>query len=179
MRVDALPVGDDHAGRFDPARFSPGFAFVTDRYGREHAVLSDGYRRLRIDVEDGSLAAGHPVLLRYRLAGIVGEGTEARLLPLRRLAGLYRTGRFLPALFPPDPRVERSLMTLRVHDALMAGASHREIAIALFGAKRIPVDWRSATDSLRSRVRRLVRDARGLANGGYRKLFRRPPPEEG
>ncbi|QNG49728.1 DNA -binding domain-containing protein [Sphingobium yanoikuyae] len=74
--------------------------------------------------------------------------------------------------------LDRWLMALRVQDALIAGASQREIAIALFGAERIPVDWRSASDSLRSRVRRLVREARILAGGRYRGLLGRHGPEK-
>ncbi|MBJ7437814.1 MAG: DUF2285 domain-containing protein [Sphingopyxis sp.] len=135
--------------------------------------MSDGYRRIRIDVEEGSLLAGHPVLLQYRLAGTIGHSTEARLLPARRLAGLCRTGRFLPALFPDERRVERAIEVLRVHDALFAGASQRAIAAELFGPERISSDWRTVSDSLRSRVRRLVHEARRMAGGGYRKLLGR------
>ncbi|WP_157926316.1 DNA -binding domain-containing protein [Sphingomonas koreensis] len=144
---------------------------MTGDEGREHAVLSDGYRRIRIDIEAGSLIAGHPVLLRYRLTGAIGRSTEDRLLPVRRLAGLFRTGRFLPALFPVERRVERLIEILRVHDALSAGASQRDIAVALFGPDRISSGWRTVSDSLRSRVRRLAREARRLAGGGYRALL--------
>lgn len=119
------------------------------------------------------------MLLRYDIGGIVGVEAEARLLPLRRLIGLHRTGRFLPSLFPRDRRVDRSLVALRVHDALNAGASQRDIAIALFGSERIASDWRAVSDSLRSRVRRLVREARRLAGGGYRGLLGRGPDDKG
>lgn len=135
-------------------------------------MLSDGYRRIRIDIEQGSLACGRPVLLRYAMQGFVGQRTEARLLPLRRLAGLLRTGRFLPALFPAERRVERLIDVLRVADALSAGASQREIAAVLFGSERISSDWRAVSDSLRSRVRRLAREARRMATGGYRGVMR-------
>ena len=178
LRMAALPASSDHADRFDPDRFRRWFALVTDPAGREHAVLSDGFHHIRIDIEDGSLAAGCPVVLRYALQGVVGATAEMRLAPLRRLIGLYRTGRFLPALFPPDRRVERALTALRVHDALHAGASQRDIAAALFGTERIPADWRTASDSLRSRVRRLIGEARRMAGGGYRRLLRREGDEE-
>ncbi|RSU24704.1 DUF2285 domain-containing protein [Sphingomonas koreensis] len=171
--VDALPLGVDDADRFDLDRFTRWLTVVTDEEGREHAVLSDGYRRIRIDIGTGSLLAGDPVILRYRIEETLDRGTDARLLPLRRLAGLFRTGRFLPALFPREHRVERLIDVLRVHDALSAGASQRDIATGLFGPERIPADWRAASDSLRSRVRRLVRDARHMAAGGYRGLLRR------
>lgn len=172
LRLAAVPVDSGHADRFDHARFANWLAVVTDPDGREHAVLSDGYRRIRIEVEEGSLAAGSPVLLRYRLEGIAGRDTEAGLAPLRRLAGLLRTGRFLPALFPPERRVARSIAALRVGDALRDGASQRDIAAGLFGEERVPPDWRTVSDSLRSRVRRLAREARRMAAGGYKGLLR-------
>ncbi|MGS1016137.1 DUF2285 domain-containing protein [Allosphingosinicella humi] len=173
LRVAAVPTSADHGDRFDPEKFERHLTIVTDPDGREHVVLSDGYRHIRIDVEEGSLAAGHPVLLHYALHGTVGPKAEAELIPLRRLIGVLRTGRFLPALFPHDRRVGRWLVTLRVQDALCAGASQRDIAMVLFGSERIPVDWRIASDSLRSRVRRMIREARRFAGGGYRKLLGR------
>lgn len=149
------------------------FTLAVDPSGHEHAVLSDGFRHVRIDVTEGSLVSGRPVLLQYAVTGLVGVATEARLMPLRRLAALCRTGRFLPGLFPRDPRLDRLIEILRVHDALAAGASQRDIALHFFGSERIPRDWRAASDSLRSRVRRLIRNARRMASGGYRKLLGR------
>lgn len=134
-------------------------------------MLSDGWHRIRIDVEEGSIAREEAVLLHYRLLGL--GSVETKVLPLRRFLELCRHGRFARSLFPRDPRVERWLTVLRVHDALAAGASQREIGAALFGDDRILLDWTDSADSLRSRVRRLVRDARTMAGGGYRQLLRR------
>ncbi|WP_367112983.1 DUF2285 domain-containing protein [Sphingomonas sp.] len=134
-------------------------------------MLSDGWHRIRIDVEDGSIARGEAVLLHYRLLGV--ESAETRILPLRRFLELCRHGRFAKSLFPADPRIDRWLAVLRVHDALAAGASHREVGAALFGEERILLDWSGRSDSLRSRVRRLVGEARRMATGGYRHLMRR------
>ena len=150
-------------------RLAPWLAIATDCEGREHAVLSDGWHRIRIDVEEGSIAREEAVLLHYRLLGVASA--ETRILPLRRFLELCRHGRFARSLFPPDPRVERWLTVLRVHDALAAGASQREIGAALFGEDRFLLDWTDGTDSLRSRVRRLVREARRMAGGGYRHLL--------
>jgi len=72
----------------------------------------------------------------------------------------------LPALFPAERRVERLIDVLRVADALSAGASQREIAVVLFGIERVSSDWRTVSDSLRSRVRRLVREARRMTARG-------------
>ena len=161
------PSDPDHV---DLALLTPFLTLVSDIEGHEHAVLSNGLHHVRIDVAAGSLASRHPVVLQYHLHGLARA--EGQLLPLRRLIDLCRHRRFAPNLFPADPRVERWLMALRVHDATMAGASQREIALALYGADRVAPGWHGNADSLRSRVRRLVREARALATGGYRSLIR-------
>lgn len=150
---------------------APWFAVAVDPAGREHVVLSDGWHHIRLDVEEGRLAGQEAVLLRYRLHGLVSA--ESRLLPLRRLIDLCRHRRFARSLFPRDSRIDREIALLRVHDALGEGASQREIGAALFGEERVRHDWSGASDSLRSRVRRLVREARSMARGGYRQLLRR------
>jgi hypothetical protein len=171
LQVLAIPVRAGDPDELNPESLKAWLAVATDSDGHEHAVLSDGWRHIRLDVEAGSLAEGRPVLLQYRLMGIASAGPK--VLPLRRLLDLCRRGRFSASLFPRDRRVERWLALLQVHDALRAGASQREIAAALFGEARITGDWRQASDSLRSRVRRLVREAHSMARGGYRSLLKR------
>ena len=111
------------------------------------------------------------VLLQFRLQGI--QSSERRLLPLRRFLHLCRTRRFSRSLFPHNPQIARMVDMLRVHDALVQGASQREIGVALFGEQRVALDWTGPSDSLRSRVRRLVRDAGIMTRGGWRQLMRR------
>lgn len=164
----ALPSEAGHPDAIDPALLAPWLTIVADG-GGEHAVLSDGWHRIRLDVDEGSLAAGGPVVLEYRLAGI--RSVVPKILPLRRLLHLARQGRFALSLYPPDRRIERWVVALRVSDALVAGASHREIGRVLYGERYLRVD--AGADSLRSRVRRLVTDARKLAAGGYRMLMTR------
>lgn len=153
------------------AELAPWLTIAADLSGVEHAVLSDGWRHIRLDVEAGHLADAHAVVLQYRLQGVMSA--ERRVLSLRRLLDLCRHGRFARTLFPKDRRMGRLLTVLRVHDALLDGASQREIGIALFGEQRIRRDWTDPSDSLRSRVRRLVREARTMAGGAYRLLLRR------
>lgn len=172
LRVAAVRADAEDSDRFDVERVVRWPTIVGGADGREHAVLSDGYRHLRLDIEEGSLAAGRPILLRYRLDGVLARDVETRLAPLRRLAGVLRTGRFPPALFPRERRIERLIDVLRVADALHDGASQRDIAATLFGEERIASDWRIASDSLRSRVRRLVREARRMTTSGWRNLLR-------
>jgi hypothetical protein len=152
----------------DATCLAPWLSAVVDETGTEHVVLSDGWQRIRLDIERGSLLAGDPVVLQFRLCGI--ESAEPKLLPIRRLAALIRHRRFLHTLAVPDARIGRLLLALRVHDALEAGASQREIAEQLFGSGAAAGE---RADSLRSRVRRLVREARRLSGGGWRMLMRR------
>ncbi len=171
LRVAAVPSDPRDPDSVRIERLTPWLTIAVDGEGREHAVLSDGWHRIRIDIEQGSMADGEAVLLHYRLRGVASA--KSKVLPLRRFLELCRSGRFARSLFPRDPRVERWLTVLRVHDALAAGASHREIGAALFGEKHVSLDWSERADSLRSRVRRLVRDAQAMAQGGYRHLLRR------
>lgn len=81
LRVSVIPVdraGPDH---LDVTRLVPWLATATDHDGREHAVLSDGWRHIRIDVEAGSLAEGGRVLLEYRMIGLAS--TQSAILTLR------------------------------------------------------------------------------------------------
>jgi hypothetical protein len=171
LRVAVIPVdraGPDH---LEVARLAPWLSVVVDGEGREHAVLSDGWRHVRIDVEAGSLAENGLVLLEYRLVGLASAQSSASAL--RRFLQLAIHCRFGASFFPPEPQMARWTTLLRVSDALRAGASQREIARALFGEERVDQDWDGHSDSLRSRVRRLVRDARAMARGGYRFLLRK------
>lgn len=179
LRVAVIPVdraGPDH---LEVARLAPWLSVVIDGEGREHAVLSDGWRHVRIDVEAGSLVEGGLVMLEYRLVGLASAQSSASTL--KRFLQLAIHRRFAASLFPPEPRMTRWLTLLRVSDALRAGASQREIGRALFGEERVDQEWDGRSDSLRSRVRRLVRDARAMAGGGYRALLRRdgrPPGKQ-
>ena len=173
IAVAAIPAdpADPDSIRID--RISPWLSIAIDQAGREHAVLSDGWHHIRFDIEEGRLEGQEAVLLQYRVQGLASA--EALLLSLRRFLDLCRHCRFARSLFPHDSRIDRGIAMLRVHDALRQGASQREIGTALFGSERVARDWAGASDSLRSRVRRLVRDARIMARGGYRQLMRREP----
>jgi hypothetical protein len=169
LNVTALPAPSVGPDSIDPTLLAPWLTLVTDAQG-EHAVLSDGWHHIRLDVEQGSLATGNAVILHYRFEGVVSA--QPKILPLRRLLDLCRSRRFAQSLYPPDRRVARWLLALRVHDAVLSGASQSEIARVLFNDDRGSPMAGGRSDSLRSRVRRLVVDARQLASGGYRMLMR-------
>ena len=55
-------------------------------------------------------------------------------------------------------------------DGRLAGKSLREIAIELYGERRVSEDW-SRNGSMKARVRWRVERALWLMNGGYRALI--------
>jgi hypothetical protein len=169
LSVDAIPIPPGDPDEIDAAKLRPFLAIARDVAGHEHVVLSDGSHRIRLDVEHGSLADNAPITVRYHLIGIASAWTKTGTLI--RFLDLCRSGRFSRSLFPHEHRIDRWVVLLRVHDALRAGASQREIAEVLFGDERFAREWHDASDSLRSRIRRLVRDARRMAAGGYRSLL--------
>jgi hypothetical protein len=68
-------------------------------------------------------------------------------------------------------RRRRLSLSLRALDARASGASHREIAAALFGDRRLTdMPWKSS--ALRDTTLRLARDGEALVAGGYRRLLR-------
>ena len=173
LRVTAQPVAGESPDHVARSMLERWLTLIPDIDGTEHIVLSDGRRRIRLDIEAGSIADGGPVLLHYRLEGIASA--ERRVRPLRRFLHLCQRRRFSRSLFPAEPGMDRHLLVLRVSDALRAGASQREIALVLFGADRVAQDNARGSDSLRSRVKRLIGDARRMAAGGYRALMQKPP----
>ncbi|WP_186456899.1 DUF2285 domain-containing protein [Sphingomonas suaedae] len=180
LAVEALAASPRDPDAIDPAALGGWLTLAVDAHGHEHAVISDGWHRIRFDIMLGTLSKG-PVVLRCGIAA--GGSALPKLLPLRRLVDFALHRRFARALYPADPRIARWLTALQVGDGLVDGASHREIAEALYGAERVATDWEGRSDSLRSRVRRLVAEAKRLSRGGYRLMMRRgarrPPPESG
>jgi hypothetical protein len=100
----------------------------------------------------------------------VTPDAQNRLVSATRFLGLLR-GKPLA-----DPRItaqrrSRLRQILRASDALCCGASHRDIAEALFGKHRISgPDWHES--SLRYAIIRLIRDGKVLVEGGYRELLK-------
>jgi hypothetical protein len=166
--VAAHPVSRAHSDAFDLAAFADIATVVLSCNGQEQVALSDGYRRVRIDVARGSILDG-PVRLDYLLGGF--DDIEVRILTLRRFVSLRNTGKFARGLFSPERLAPRWVAALRAHDAVCAGATQRDIARVLFGAVGGGADWRQRSDFLRLRVQRLVRVGRHMAHGGYRTLL--------
>ncbi|MBS0251282.1 MAG: DUF2285 domain-containing protein [Proteobacteria bacterium] len=67
--------------------------------------------------------------------------------------------------------------SLTVRDALIAldghhaGASYRDIATVIFGAKRVSEAWRSESGALKDRIRRVLKRGLVLSAGAYREFL--------
>lgn len=170
LPVKALPVVLDDDDAFDVRNLLHPVIALRSGDGIEHVLLCDGIRRVQLEVRQGTLLDG-PVRLAYELAGF--DDVEPKLSALRQFLALQRLGRFPRSLYPPEKHAKRWTTALRALDGVKAGASHREIASVLWGADTVRDDWRSASDYLRSRVRRTVHVGEMLANGGYLRLLRR------
>ena len=102
-----------------------------------------------------------------------------RLFDIRAAAAL-RLWRGLTGRNPgPNPaalsraRSDRLILALRALDGRLEGASHREIADALFNLGSITGrDWKN--HDLRDRTVRLVRFGRDMIQGGYQRLLLHP-----
>ena len=137
--------------------------------GHEHLIVSDRRARLALDVCVGSVLQG-PVSLKFRLDA--GDEASAQLVTLQRLiAVLLRPDCGIPPLRRLTGN-RRIVAALRVADAIADGASHREIAAALVGAARVSAEWDASSDSMKSRVRRLVALAHRMTAGGWRTPLR-------
>lgn len=153
--------------------------------GRKH-LLHDGRRLLLTSRWPGSQ-------LRFAMAPGLDEGMayvhavrgtadgQAALMLAGELAKLAAGAANEPAAVShprPTAAALLELHTLQALDAVLAGASSRELAEGLFGAEAIAQAWH-ADGGLRSRVRRLIRRGRALMHGGYRRLAQLAPVGEG
>jgi len=134
----------------------------------EHLLLRDGPHALQVKCEGDCLCQGQA-----RLFGLVAgaDRLERNLHSLRQFAALYRRGGWGRPLFPPDPRGRRLLFVLRVLDGCSAGASHREVAIALLGETRIKADWNDPRGVLKDQIRNAMKRGYFLMRSGYRSLL--------
>jgi hypothetical protein len=105
------------------------------------------------------------------LAFVISFGNTApgRLTAVARFLSLQR-GRMLPDTRLTPLRRQRLRQLLRSFDARSSGASHRDIAAALFCRHRVAgPDWHES--SLRYAVIRLVHDCAALVQGRYRTIL--------
>jgi len=136
--------------------------------GIQHLLFRDGARSLQLAISGASIL--QPIhLLVDALPAQSAERRQRALLAC--LEDLHRYGQLRVQYFPPDPRQRRLTLVLQVLDGWLAHASYREIAVALFGAKRVATDWADPGRHLLDRIRRAVSRGRALMAGGYRQFL--------
>lgn len=136
--------------------------------GSEHVLFAQEGRWLQLALLGGSARSHHRWMVDALPDAKLGP---ARLLALRRLADLRTHGVLRGALYPPDPCGPRLVKVLQALDGWLAGASHSDIAAALFGEARAKRDWRDPGGNLRDQVRRAIKRGRWLMTGGYRQFL--------
>jgi hypothetical protein len=139
--------------------------------GRKRLTLGDAELKLTADLSAFNL--------RVALAHDVADGTAyACAVPLTpglrgQLDAFSCQAKALqgeaPAVDPARAITRAALLHLRAMqalDAAQAGASHRDIAQALFGLEAVVLRWHEDGE-LRAQVRHLLRRAEGYMSGGY------------
>lgn len=162
----AAPVGAENS--LDIALLAERVVLLIDHCGGEQLLVGSAASSIRLDICDGTLREG-PVALTYHVPGF--GAAEPRL---RTIALLHHLQRYL--CLPPGDVVtpqtwRREVSRLVAFDALSRGASHREIGALIFGQAAVDDDWDGHTDRVRSSVRRIIRDAKRLANGDYKRML--------
>lgn len=137
--------------------------------GLRHILLVDGGRSLQIVLHPGArLATG---ILPVNI-GLTPQALAAQIVAIRRLTDFLESGRLRPALYPPPSSPQRLLNNLRALDGHMAGASFRQIAVALWGEKTVAAEWGAERRPIYFQVRRTIARGYVLMRGGYRRLLR-------
>ncbi|CAN7220982.1 DUF2285 domain-containing protein [Bradyrhizobium sp. LjRoot220] len=70
--------------------------------------------------------------------------------------------------FAIDERLHHALIAL---DESLSGKTYRQIAITIFGEKKVAEEWQGPSQFLKDRTRRLVAKGTELMKGGYRDLL--------
>jgi len=123
---------------------------------------------LRVHLDD-SIEVGKPFAYVIRADKLL----RARIASACRFSDALtrrRKAKNAPKTIPSNRRRLTHARTLQALDGEAAGASHREIAAAIFGADDVARRW-SPDSELRAQVRYLLRRGRGFVNGQYRALL--------
>ncbi len=134
-----------------------------------HVLICDGTRRLQLAVQ---LAPHGDSLLVLTDAVVLPHSASCRWRSLKCFNDYLFSGALARRHFRSERTAGRLARVLQALDGALAGASHREIAIVLFGHARVTADWNDPSENLRDSVRRAVRRGRMLMNGGYREFLR-------
>jgi hypothetical protein len=163
-RADRLSTDPDADFRVDAL---PGLASIhVDATGRQHVVVKSGHRRVTICFRGAPVTVA-PAKVTFEMAGLAG------------LFAAQRNVAALQALFDNVPTVvsDWSTTALEKRDALIAldalcnGASHRDVAIMIYGAAKVAAEWIADGCDLKDYVRHCRSRGVRLMQSGYRRLL--------
>jgi hypothetical protein len=166
LRTGARPEEAIYAA-FDVERLRCRMTMIEDGAGTTHVLFADRGRQLHLAVEEDPTAG--PALMTPALAPLAL--TVKRSLALRRLCDLAEHGELREYLYPAESRGPRFARILQALDGALAGARHRDIAVSLFGERRVMQDWASPDNHLRDHVRRAVAQGRAMMADGFVRLL--------
>ena len=133
-----------------------------------YVIIRNELGELRLWLRDAP--PNQPLAIVIPLDDDLPTRAEAALCLWRRIGGRV-AGHVRQPLALTRQRRDRLVFMVRALDGHLAEASYREIAEALFGARRVEGEmWK--TSSLRDRTIRLVKGGLALMRAGYRKLLR-------
>jgi hypothetical protein len=136
---------------------------------RQHVMFLGEGRGLQLAVHGASLL--NPV----RLLIDVAPGPRAAHIQtglLKCFNDLGIEGRMKPRYALRRIAARRLKTVLQALDGAMAGASHREIAVSIYGQERVTADWSDPKENLKDHIRKTVRRGFRLMSGGYRSFLR-------
>jgi hypothetical protein len=140
---------------------------LIDATSRQHVVLRANQASIQLTIEGPDLTAG-PVAITFLVSGLARIAKARDQLDLldRVLSPNRAPSSGLPRWTTRTRNLRDALITL---DGRRAGASHKEIAILIYGAEDVAADWGAG---LRQRMQRHYSRGAALAAGGYRDFLR-------
>jgi hypothetical protein len=157
----------------DPETIAPVFNLWT-MHG--HKVLEHDGRRLILKLGrygrfwQVCIASALDTAMPFTFAVAPGDHAAARLREahemLTVLAG--QRGDFVGGRGAAEPII--TMQSLQALDGHLAGASERDIAIAIFGQRAVSQKWHGDSE-MRAKVRYLIRRGHKMMDGGYRSLL--------
>ncbi len=140
---------------------------LVDATGRQHVVLRANQASIQLTIEGADLTA-RPVATTFLVPGFerIAEVRDRLDLLDRVLSPNRAPSSLLPRWTTRTRNLRDALITF---DGRRARASHKEIAIVIYGAEGVAADWGVG---LRQRMQRHYSRAESLAAGGYRDFLR-------
>lgn len=137
--------------------------------GAQHLLFNESGQFLQVCARGADLA--EPVHLLTQVV-LSPDMLKHQLRSFECFNVLLAGGTLRQKQLTPDLQSQKLRTALRTLDGRLAGASYRDIAIALFGRDRVKDDWNTSGDHLKNRIRRAVQRGTFLMERGYRVLLK-------